>query len=134
MRSIATSARAPRDTKPRSPSRRAISSSSMQFFDGYTWGPVRLVDVKISGETANALPVQLIGRRRAVLRLLRLRRFGAPTGAGTGAPCGFRFGLCRRCRKRLRGPELRCGCHHVDQRIAQQRNRPHEPSRQTAVQ
>jgi hypothetical protein len=32
----------------------------MQFFDGYTWGPVRLGDVKISGETANALPVQII--------------------------------------------------------------------------
>ena len=32
----------------------------MQFFDGYTWGPVRLADVKISGETASALPVQLI--------------------------------------------------------------------------
>lgn len=32
----------------------------MQFFDGYTWGPVRLADVKISGEAANALPVQII--------------------------------------------------------------------------
>lgn len=32
----------------------------MQFFDGYTWGPVRVADVNISGETASALPVQII--------------------------------------------------------------------------
>ena len=31
------------------------------FADGYTWGPVKLADLKISGEQANALPVQIIG-------------------------------------------------------------------------
>jgi len=32
----------------------------MQFFDGYTWGSVRLADVQIGGETAASLPVQVI--------------------------------------------------------------------------
>ncbi|AXL50316.1 hypothetical protein DSC91_002460 [Paraburkholderia caffeinilytica] len=32
----------------------------MQFFDGYTWGSVRLADVLIGGERAASLPVQVI--------------------------------------------------------------------------
>jgi len=32
-----------------------------QFVDGYSWGPVGLADVKISGETASNTPVQVIG-------------------------------------------------------------------------
>ncbi|WP_133645686.1 DUF3443 domain-containing protein [Paraburkholderia flava] len=32
----------------------------MQFFDGYTWGPVRIADVQIGGEKAASLPVQVI--------------------------------------------------------------------------
>lgn len=32
----------------------------MQFFDGYTWGSVRLADVQISGEKAASLPIQVI--------------------------------------------------------------------------
>jgi hypothetical protein len=32
-----------------------------QFVDGYSWGPVTLADVKISGESANSVPVQVIG-------------------------------------------------------------------------
>jgi hypothetical protein len=35
-----------------------------EFVDGYSWGPVALVDVKISGETASSVPVQLIGDTR----------------------------------------------------------------------
>jgi hypothetical protein len=31
------------------------------FVDGYSWGPVALADVKISGETASSVPVQVIG-------------------------------------------------------------------------
>ncbi|WP_233865253.1 DUF3443 domain-containing protein [Paraburkholderia adhaesiva] len=31
------------------------------FADGFTWGTVRNVDVKISGETASAIPIQVIG-------------------------------------------------------------------------
>jgi len=32
-----------------------------QFADGYAWGPVKSADVKIAGEEASALPVQIIG-------------------------------------------------------------------------
>jgi hypothetical protein len=32
----------------------------MQFFDGYTWGSVRTADVRIGGEQANSLPIQVI--------------------------------------------------------------------------
>ena len=31
------------------------------FADGYAWGPVKLADLKIAGEQANALPIQVIG-------------------------------------------------------------------------
>lgn len=33
----------------------------IQFVDGYSWGPLQTADLKISGETANALPIQMIG-------------------------------------------------------------------------
>jgi hypothetical protein len=32
-----------------------------QFADGFTWGTVRTADVKIGGETASAIPIQVIG-------------------------------------------------------------------------
>ena len=32
-----------------------------QFANGYTWGPVKLADVKISGEQAASVPIQVIG-------------------------------------------------------------------------
>lgn len=32
----------------------------MQFSDGYTWGAVKLADLKIAGESAAALPIQVI--------------------------------------------------------------------------
>jgi hypothetical protein len=32
-----------------------------QFVDGYSWGPVTLADVQISGESASSVPVQVIG-------------------------------------------------------------------------
>jgi hypothetical protein len=35
-----------------------------EFVDGYSWGPVALVDVQVSGETASSVPVQLIGDPR----------------------------------------------------------------------
>lgn len=35
------------------------------FIDGYTWGPVARVDVKISGESAPGVPVELIGDSRS---------------------------------------------------------------------
>lgn len=34
------------------------------FADGYSWGPIALVDVQISGESAASVPVQLIGDSR----------------------------------------------------------------------
>lgn len=35
-----------------------------QFVDGYSWGPVALADVRISGEFAASVPVQMIGDAR----------------------------------------------------------------------
>jgi hypothetical protein len=35
-----------------------------EFLDGYSWGPLALVDVQVSGETASSVPVQLIGDSR----------------------------------------------------------------------
>ena len=32
-----------------------------QFADGYAWGPIKIADVKIGGEEAAALPIQVIG-------------------------------------------------------------------------
>jgi hypothetical protein len=32
-----------------------------QFADGFTWGTVRTADVKIGGETASAIPIQVVG-------------------------------------------------------------------------
>ncbi len=32
-----------------------------QFADGYAWGPVKLADLKIAGEQASRLPIQVIG-------------------------------------------------------------------------
>jgi hypothetical protein len=32
-----------------------------QFVDGYSWGPIALADVQISGESASSVPVQVIG-------------------------------------------------------------------------
>jgi hypothetical protein len=34
------------------------------FIDGYSWGPVTLADVKVSGESASSVPVQIIGDSR----------------------------------------------------------------------
>ena len=33
-----------------------------QFVDGYSWGPVATADVQVGGETAGAVPVQVIGQ------------------------------------------------------------------------
>jgi hypothetical protein len=35
-----------------------------EFVDGYSWGPVALVDLQVSGESASSVPVQLIGDSR----------------------------------------------------------------------
>jgi hypothetical protein len=37
-----------------------LVAECMQFFDGYTWGPVKLADLQIGGEKAASLPVQVI--------------------------------------------------------------------------
>ena len=34
------------------------------FVDGYSWGPVAIADVQISGETASSVPLQIIGDSR----------------------------------------------------------------------
>ena len=33
----------------------------LPFVDGFTWGPVKSADVKIAGETASGIPIQVIG-------------------------------------------------------------------------
>ena len=33
----------------------------VQFTDGFSWGPVKIADVHLAGEQANAIPIQLIG-------------------------------------------------------------------------
>ncbi|KXU85144.1 hypothetical protein CI15_22950 [Paraburkholderia monticola] len=37
-----------------------LVAECMQFFDGYTWGAVKLADVQIAGEKAASLPIQVI--------------------------------------------------------------------------
>jgi hypothetical protein len=48
-----------------------------EFVDGYSWGPVALVDLQISGESASSVPVQLIGDSRYPT---------APGDCSSGAP------------------------------------------------
>ncbi len=47
------------------PQRTASSGAPLvecaQFQDGFTWGPVQTADVKMAGETASAIPIQVIG-------------------------------------------------------------------------
>jgi hypothetical protein len=38
-----------------------IIAECTQFQDGFTWGPVQTADIKVAGEQANAVPVQVIG-------------------------------------------------------------------------
>ena len=40
--------------------RRAVAECA-QFLDGFTWGPVQTADVKLAGEQASAVPIQVIG-------------------------------------------------------------------------
>ncbi|ANB76739.1 DUF3443 domain-containing protein [Paraburkholderia phytofirmans] len=44
-----------------------LVAECMQFFDGYTWGSVKLADVQIAGEKAASLPVQVIDPNYASL-------------------------------------------------------------------
>src|SRR5882724_836905 len=32
-----------------------------QFLDGFTWGPVQTADIRLGGEQASAVPIQVIG-------------------------------------------------------------------------
>ena len=43
------------------PNGSGVLTSCLNFADGDIWGPVKLVDLKISGETASSIPVQIIG-------------------------------------------------------------------------
>jgi len=44
-----------------------LVAECMQFFDGYTWGSVKLADLQIAGEKAASLPVQVIDPNYASL-------------------------------------------------------------------
>ena len=53
-----------------------------QFFSGYMWGSVQRADVKIAGEVAPSLPIQVVGDTSAAFS-------SVPTGcSSTGAPLG----------------------------------------------
>ena len=75
-----------------------------QFVDGYTWGPVVTADVQIAGETANSLPVQVIGDPRFT---------NIPTNcSGTGAHRG-RHGFDLRCQRHFRHRAIRVGLRRL---------------------
>ena len=42
-----------------------LVAECMQFFDGYTWGSVKLADLQIAGEKAASLPIQVIDPNHA---------------------------------------------------------------------
>ncbi|HZZ05520.1 DUF3443 domain-containing protein [Paraburkholderia sp.] len=44
-----------------------LIAECMQFFDGYTWGSVKLADLQIAGEKAASLPIQVIDPNYASL-------------------------------------------------------------------
>ncbi|MFL9900823.1 DUF3443 domain-containing protein [Paraburkholderia fungorum] len=44
-----------------------LVAECMQFFDGYTWGSVKLADLQIAGEKAASLPIQVIDPNYASL-------------------------------------------------------------------
>ena len=58
-----------------------------QFVSGYTWGPVRLADVKLSAEIASSLPIQIIGDTASPYTLPAAcsSRSGADLGTKLGA-------------------------------------------------
>jgi hypothetical protein len=37
------------------------TAECFQFLDGFTWGPVATADIKLAGEQANAVPIEVIG-------------------------------------------------------------------------
>jgi hypothetical protein len=58
------------------------------FVDGYSWGPVALVDLTIGGEKAASLPVQLIGDKRFPTVPTDCQNAGTPTEEDTVAQFG----------------------------------------------
>lgn len=54
-----------------------LIAECMQFFDGYTWGAVKLADLQIAGEKAASLPIQVIDPNYAALPA-DCASFGAP--------------------------------------------------------
>jgi hypothetical protein len=54
-----------------------LVAECMQFFDGYTWGSVKLADVQIAGEKAASLPIQVIDPGYASLPA-NCATYGAP--------------------------------------------------------
>jgi Protein of unknown function (DUF3443) len=49
-----------------------------QFADGVTWGPVRMADVQVSGESASNIPIQIIGDAQTPTVPADCSSFGAP--------------------------------------------------------
>ncbi|WP_425470850.1 DUF3443 domain-containing protein [Trinickia fusca] len=61
LRLTSTAASAVLGSLPQVTSGGAAVAECTQFADGYTWGSVRLADVKIGGETASNLPINILG-------------------------------------------------------------------------
>jgi hypothetical protein len=58
------------------------------FVDGYSWGPIALVDLTVGGEKAASLPVQLIGDARFATVPTDCKNSGNPTEEDTVAQFG----------------------------------------------
>lgn len=61
LRVVASALTAPTAFPARPDANNNPSAECMQFADGYSWGPVRIADIKLSGETAGSQSVQIIG-------------------------------------------------------------------------
>jgi hypothetical protein len=61
LRILASALKAPAAFPARADASGNALAECMQFADGYSWGPVRVADIKLSGETAGSQSVQIIG-------------------------------------------------------------------------
>jgi len=59
-----------------------------QFADGYSWGPIKSANLQIAGETANALPIQVIGDPAYSNNVPQSCTSGTPTSENTVATFG----------------------------------------------
>jgi hypothetical protein len=75
LRLVGTAASTVLGSLPQQSANGAPVAECTQFADGFTWGTVRVADVKIGGEAASAVPIQIIGD---------LPSSSAPAGCASG--------------------------------------------------